>query len=168
MNFYNCLSINVFWLYIRWFCLISVQSLLIFMWYSIKVHDCKTEGKNGGERSTWLECALGVSLLMFGAMLERCCALLPEAPQSQHHTDALLLLPAIKVTCTHSYHLSVFASTMFWVGMSPNQTQLSPIRILSWHDSFHYFRFKQMSSYSSYIITTVSVLQLNLIFIISP
>ncbi|KAJ8725669.1 hypothetical protein PYW08_003852 [Mythimna loreyi] len=52
---------------------------------------------NSGERSAWLECALGVSLLMFGAMLERCCALLPEAPQSQHHTDALLLLPAIKV-----------------------------------------------------------------------
>ncbi|CAB3242237.1 unnamed protein product [Arctia plantaginis] len=52
---------------------------------------------NSGERSAWLECALGVSLLMFGAMVERCCALLPEAPQSQHHTDALLLLPAIKV-----------------------------------------------------------------------
>ncbi|XP_026745637.1 telomerase-binding protein EST1A isoform X2 [Trichoplusia ni] len=54
-------------------------------------------GKTSGERTAWLECALGVSLLMFGAMLERCCALLPEAPQSQHHTDALLLLPAIKV-----------------------------------------------------------------------
>lgn len=55
------------------------------------------EVKDGGERSAWLECALSVSLLMFGAMLERCCALLPEAPQSQHHADALLLLPAIKV-----------------------------------------------------------------------
>ncbi|XP_075969615.1 smg6 nonsense mediated mRNA decay factor isoform X2 [Anticarsia gemmatalis] len=57
------------------------------------------ESSNSGERSAWLECALGVSLLMFGAMLERCCALLPEAPQSQHHADALLLLPAIKVWC---------------------------------------------------------------------
>ncbi|XP_034840495.1 uncharacterized protein Smg6 isoform X2 [Maniola hyperantus] len=51
----------------------------------------------GGERSEWLECALGVSLLMFGAMLERCCALLPEPTHTQQHADALLLLPAIKV-----------------------------------------------------------------------
>lgn len=50
-----------------------------------------------GERTAWLECALGVSLLMFGAMLERCCALLPEPSYTQHHADALLLLPAIKV-----------------------------------------------------------------------
>ncbi|KPI91498.1 Telomerase-binding protein EST1A [Papilio xuthus] len=51
--------------------------------------------KNG--RSAWLECALSVSLLMFGALLERCCALLPEPPNSQQHADAFLLLPAIKV-----------------------------------------------------------------------
>lgn len=56
-----------------------------------------TDGSNNGERSAWLECALGVSLLMFGALLERCCALLPEPAHSQHHADALLLLPAIKV-----------------------------------------------------------------------
>ncbi|KAF9802444.1 hypothetical protein SFRURICE_009126 [Spodoptera frugiperda] len=68
----------------------------IFIHSSTMMYDCTVEG-NSGERSAWLECALGVSLLMFGAMLERCCALLPEAPQSQHHTDALLLLPAIKV-----------------------------------------------------------------------
>ncbi|XP_045542788.1 uncharacterized protein LOC106720366 [Papilio machaon] len=48
-------------------------------------------------RSAWLECALSVSLLMFGALLERCCALLPEPPNSQQHADAFLLLPAIKV-----------------------------------------------------------------------
>ncbi|KAJ2952733.1 hypothetical protein O0L34_g7085 [Tuta absoluta] len=53
-------------------------------------------GGGGGERSAWLECALGVSLLMFGAMVERCCALLPEPPHTQQHSDALLLLPAIK------------------------------------------------------------------------
>ncbi|GBP48126.1 hypothetical protein EVAR_74631_1 [Eumeta japonica] len=50
-----------------------------------------------GARSAWLECALAVSLLMFGALLERCCALLPEAEDTQQHSDALLLLPAIKV-----------------------------------------------------------------------
>ncbi|XP_047988294.1 telomerase-binding protein EST1A [Leguminivora glycinivorella] len=55
------------------------------------------KGSNASGRSAWLDCALGVSLLMFGAMLERCCALLPEPEQSQHHADALLLLPAIKV-----------------------------------------------------------------------
>lgn len=48
-------------------------------------------------RSAWLQSALGVSLLMFGALLERCCALLPEPPSTEQHTDALLLLPAIKV-----------------------------------------------------------------------
>lgn len=63
----------------------------------ISIYGIVLGGKTSGERTAWLECALGVSLLMFGAMLERCCALLPEAPQSQHHTDALLLLPAIKV-----------------------------------------------------------------------
>ncbi|CAH2073901.1 unnamed protein product, partial [Iphiclides podalirius] len=55
------------------------------------------ENTGNGERSAWLECALGVSLLMFGALLERCCALLPEPPNTQQHADALLLLPAIKV-----------------------------------------------------------------------
>ncbi|CAK1581884.1 unnamed protein product [Parnassius mnemosyne] len=55
------------------------------------------ENNENGERSAWLECALGVSLLMFGALLERCCALLPEPPHSQQYADALLLLPAIKV-----------------------------------------------------------------------
>ncbi|XP_049867626.1 telomerase-binding protein EST1A isoform X2 [Pectinophora gossypiella] len=54
------------------------------------------DGSSGGERSAWLQCALGVSLLMFGAMLERCCALLPEPAHTQQHADALLLLPAIK------------------------------------------------------------------------
>ncbi|XP_052757427.1 uncharacterized protein LOC113517389 isoform X2 [Galleria mellonella] len=52
---------------------------------------------NNGKRTAWLDCALGVSLLMFGALLERCCALLPEPAHTQHHADALLLLPAIKV-----------------------------------------------------------------------
>lgn len=56
-----------------------------------------TGGNSSGERSAWLECALGVSILMFGALVERCCALLPERINSQHHADALLLLPAIKV-----------------------------------------------------------------------
>ncbi|XP_072943401.1 uncharacterized protein Smg6 isoform X2 [Epargyreus clarus] len=51
----------------------------------------------GSGRSAWLECSLGVSLLMFGALVERCCALLPEPTHSQQHADALLLLPAIKV-----------------------------------------------------------------------
>ncbi|XP_068629473.1 telomerase-binding protein EST1A isoform X1 [Battus philenor] len=55
------------------------------------------ENQDSGERSAWLECALGVSLLMFGALLERCCALLPEPSHTQQHADALLLLPAIKV-----------------------------------------------------------------------
>ncbi|XP_063821793.1 telomerase-binding protein EST1A isoform X2 [Ostrinia nubilalis] len=55
------------------------------------------DGGNNGERTAWLECSLGVSLLMFGALLERCCALLPEPPHTQQHADALLLLPAIKV-----------------------------------------------------------------------
>ncbi|KAL4710757.1 hypothetical protein ACJJTC_004402 [Scirpophaga incertulas] len=55
------------------------------------------DGSSGEERSAWLECSLAVSLLMFGALLERCCALLPEPVESQHHADALLLLPAIKV-----------------------------------------------------------------------
>ncbi|KAI5637980.1 est1 DNA/RNA binding domain-containing protein [Phthorimaea operculella] len=54
------------------------------------------DGSGSGERSAWLECALGVSFLMFGAMVERCCALLPEPPHTQQHSDALLLLPAIK------------------------------------------------------------------------
>ncbi|KAJ0180547.1 hypothetical protein K1T71_003951 [Dendrolimus kikuchii] len=52
---------------------------------------------SGGERSAWLECALGVSLLMFGALVERCCALLPEPQHTQQYSDALLLLPALKV-----------------------------------------------------------------------
>ncbi|XP_039746843.1 uncharacterized protein LOC120624394 isoform X1 [Pararge aegeria] len=52
---------------------------------------------NGGERSAWLDCSLGISLLMFGALLERCCALLPEPAHTQQYADALLLLPAIKV-----------------------------------------------------------------------
>ncbi|CAG4989650.1 unnamed protein product [Parnassius apollo] len=55
------------------------------------------ENNKNGERSAWLEAALGVSMLMFGALLERCCALLPEPPHSQQYADALLLLPAIKV-----------------------------------------------------------------------
>ncbi|CAG9114277.1 unnamed protein product [Plutella xylostella] len=50
-----------------------------------------------GCRSAWLECAVSVALLMFGALLERCCALLPAPPASQQRADALLLLPAIKV-----------------------------------------------------------------------
>ncbi|KAG7307633.1 hypothetical protein JYU34_007854 [Plutella xylostella] len=50
-----------------------------------------------GSRSAWLECAVSVALLMFGALLERCCALLPAPPASQQRADALLLLPAIKV-----------------------------------------------------------------------
>lgn len=76
------------------------------------MYGCTVEG-NSGERSAWLECALGVSLLMFGAMLERCCALLPEAPQSQHHTDALLLLPAIKVTYTVAHPLIDLSQPVF-------------------------------------------------------
>ncbi|XP_013186546.1 telomerase-binding protein EST1A isoform X2 [Amyelois transitella] len=55
------------------------------------------DASSNGERSAWLQCALGVALLMYGVMLERCCALLPEPPHAQQHTDALLLLPAIKV-----------------------------------------------------------------------
>lgn len=60
-----------------------------------------TDGSSGGERSAWLEGALGVSLLMFGALLERCCALLPEPAHMQQHSDALVLLPAIKVIYIH-------------------------------------------------------------------
>ncbi|XP_050345669.1 telomerase-binding protein EST1A [Nymphalis io] len=66
--------------------------------FAVETTAASLKGKeNGGERTAWLECALGVSLLMFGALLERCCALLPEPAHTQQHADALLLLPAIKV-----------------------------------------------------------------------
>ncbi|KOB75803.1 putative Telomerase-binding protein EST1A [Operophtera brumata] len=65
--------------------------------FAVESSAASLKDKNSnGERSGWLECALGVSLLMFGALLERCCALLPEPADTQQHTDALLLLPAIK------------------------------------------------------------------------
>ncbi|XP_045491287.1 uncharacterized protein LOC123691097 isoform X2 [Colias croceus] len=65
--------------------------------FAVETNAAYLKGSETGERTAWLECALGVSLLMFGALLERCCALLPEPAHSQHHTDALSLLPAIKV-----------------------------------------------------------------------
>ncbi|CAH0720855.1 unnamed protein product, partial [Brenthis ino] len=65
--------------------------------FAVETNAASLKGNNGSERSAWLECALGVSLLMFGALLERCCALLPEPAHTQQHADALLLLPAIKV-----------------------------------------------------------------------
>lgn len=64
---------------------------------------CVVIDVEAGERSAWLECAVSISLLMFGALLERCCALLPEPHHTQHHADALLLLPAIKVSPTLPY-----------------------------------------------------------------
>ncbi|XP_041977684.1 uncharacterized protein LOC121732012 [Aricia agestis] len=65
--------------------------------FAVETTAAATRDNGSGERSAWLECALGVSLLMFGALLERCCALLPEPPHTQQFADALLLLPAIKV-----------------------------------------------------------------------
>ncbi|CAG9783765.1 unnamed protein product [Diatraea saccharalis] len=65
--------------------------------FAVETTAASLKGDSSGERSAWLDCALGVSLLMFGALVERCCALLPEPALTQQHTDALLLLPAIKV-----------------------------------------------------------------------
>ncbi|XP_052737444.1 telomerase-binding protein EST1A isoform X3 [Bicyclus anynana] len=65
--------------------------------FAVETTAAALRGSSGGERTAWLDCALGVSLLMFGALLERCCALLPEPAHTQQHADALLLLPAIKV-----------------------------------------------------------------------
>ncbi|CAK1552021.1 unnamed protein product [Leptosia nina] len=65
--------------------------------FAVESNTSCLKGNENAERSAWLDCALGVSLLMFGALLERCCALLPEPTQSQQHTDAVSLLPAIKV-----------------------------------------------------------------------
>ncbi|XP_038215946.1 telomerase-binding protein EST1A [Zerene cesonia] len=65
--------------------------------FAVETNAAYLKGSETGERTAWLDCALAVSLLMFGALLERCCALLPEPPHSQQHTDALSLLPAIKV-----------------------------------------------------------------------
>ncbi|XP_053625221.1 telomerase-binding protein EST1A isoform X2 [Plodia interpunctella] len=65
--------------------------------FAVETTHSQKDGSIKGSRSAWLECALGVSLLMFGVMLERCCTLLPEPAHAQQHTDALLLLPAIKV-----------------------------------------------------------------------
>ncbi|XP_047510080.1 uncharacterized protein LOC125052988 isoform X2 [Pieris napi] len=65
--------------------------------FAVETNVSKNKGNESTERTAWLDCALGVSFLMFGAMLERCCALLPEPTHSQQHTDALSLLPAIKV-----------------------------------------------------------------------
>ncbi|CAH0406478.1 unnamed protein product [Chilo suppressalis] len=65
--------------------------------FAVETTAASLKGSKSGDRSAWLDCALGVSLLMFGALLERCCALLPEPAHTQQHSDALLLLPAIKV-----------------------------------------------------------------------
>ncbi|XP_037869133.1 telomerase-binding protein EST1A isoform X2 [Bombyx mori] len=65
--------------------------------FAVETTGSTYKGCSGAERPAWLECALGVSLLMFGALVERCCALLPEPTHTQHHADALQLLPSIKV-----------------------------------------------------------------------
>lgn len=85
-----------------------IPNLIGFLTSSKYAVLCAESGDKNG-RSAWLECALSVSLLMFGALLERCCALLPEPPNSQQHADAFLLLPAIKVNNAFFVHPLFFS-----------------------------------------------------------